>query len=74
MTKVQLLEAFYGLCVALFVFFGLCALRTLIIRRHEEAHPRCTACGRQMTFESGMGTDCYVCWPCTHQQVRNRWL
>jgi len=34
--RVQLLEFFFGLCVALFVFFGLCALRTLIIRRFIE--------------------------------------
>jgi hypothetical protein len=31
-----LLEIFYGLCVALFVFFGLCSLRELIIKRFIE--------------------------------------
>jgi len=38
MTKLTLLELFYGLCVGLFVFFGLCALRETIIRRFVEEH------------------------------------
>jgi hypothetical protein len=35
-----LVETFYALCVALFVFFGLCALRELIIRRFVEETER----------------------------------
>jgi hypothetical protein len=34
----RLVEWFYLLCVAAFVFFGLCALRELIIRRFIEEH------------------------------------
>ena len=34
MTKFQIVEVFYALCVALFVFFGLCAMRELIIRQY----------------------------------------
>jgi hypothetical protein len=36
--RVQLLEVFFGLCVALFVFFGLAAMREVIIRRFIEEH------------------------------------
>ena len=29
---------------------------------------RCEQCGRLMSFESDMGADVWICWPCTRKE------